>query len=89
MSKTCVVFSYSSNQVCSEQAWGHSTDVNGNAVSRGLDGYGHKTLEEQRCRRYLMHTTTEELEKVRAQMRGMEKELTKAKENAANMATTG
>ena len=32
-----------------------------------------------------MRTTTEELEKVRAQMQGMEEELTKAKENAASM----
>ena len=36
-----------------------------------------------------MCTTTEELEKVRAQMRGMEEELTRAKEYAANMATMG
>mgnify|MGYP000400283272 FL=1 len=36
-----------------------------------------------------MRTTTEELEKVRAQMRGMEEELTKAKEYAANMANMG
>ena len=36
-----------------------------------------------------MRTTTEELEKVRAQMRGMEEELTKAKEYAASMATMG
>ena len=36
-----------------------------------------------------MCTTSEELEKVRAQMQSMEEELTKAKENAANMATMG
>ena len=45
--------------------------------------------EEQRQNRHLMRTTTEELEKVRAQMRGMEEELTKAKEYAANMANMG
>ena len=45
--------------------------------------------QEQRQNRHLMRTTTEELEKVRAQMRGMEEELTKAKEYAANMANMG
>ena len=36
-----------------------------------------------------MCTTTEELEKVRAQMRGMEEELTRAKEYVASMASMG
>ena len=36
-----------------------------------------------------MRTTTKELQKVRAQMRGMEEELTRAKDYAANMATMG
>ena len=36
-----------------------------------------------------MRTTTEELEKLRAQMRGMEEELTRAKEYATNMARMG
>ena len=36
-----------------------------------------------------MRTTTEVLEKVRAQMRGMEEELTKAKEYTAIMASMG
>ena len=36
-----------------------------------------------------MRTTTEELEKVRAQMQSMEEELTRAKESTTSMATMG
>mgnify|MGYP000252852887 CR=1 FL=1 len=54
-----------------------------------VSGVADRLDEEQRSRGHLMRTTTEELEKVRAQMQSMEEELTKAKENAANMATMG
>ena len=45
--------------------------------------------EEQSQRGYLMRTTSEELEKVRVQMRELEEELTKAREYAAVMANRG
>ena len=54
-----------------------------------VSGVADQLDEEQRRRGHLMCTTSEELEKVRAQMQSMEEELTKAKENAANMANMG
>ena len=45
--------------------------------------------EEQGQRGYLLRMTTEELEKVRAQMRGLEEELTKVWECVAFMANMG
>ena len=44
---------------------------------------------EERRRQYLTRTTTEELVSLRTQIQGLQEELTKAKEIAANTATAG
>ena len=54
-----------------------------------VSGVADQLDEEQRQRGHLMRTTTKELQKVRAQMRGMEEELTRAKEYVASMASMG
>ena len=54
-----------------------------------VSGVADQLDEEERRREYLTRTTTQELVSLRTQIQGLQEELTKAKERAANTATAG
>ena len=58
-------------------------------LSEQVSGVADQLDEEERRKEYLTRTTTQELVSIRTQIQELEEELTKAKERAANTATTG
>ena len=58
-------------------------------LSKQVSGVADQLDEEERHREYLTRTTTQELVSLRTQIQGLQEELTKAKERAANTATAG